>query len=86
MADFDWAWPKQIDRDAVEAALRLDFLEKAHNVVLVAIASISTCAVSASDAMSASRGPTRGLPLSVSTDPITRSSGPRNSVPQSAKN
>ena len=36
MADFDWAWPKQIDRDAVEAAVRLDFLEKAHNVVLVA--------------------------------------------------
>ncbi len=36
IADFDWAWPKQIDRDAVEAALRLDFLEKAHNVVLVA--------------------------------------------------
>jgi DNA replication protein DnaC len=36
MADFDWAWPKVIDRDAVEAALRLDFLEKAHNVVLVA--------------------------------------------------
>ena len=36
MADFDWAWPKQLDRDAVEAALRLDFLEKAHNFVLVA--------------------------------------------------
>jgi DNA replication protein DnaC len=36
MVDFDWAWPKTIDRDAVEAALRLDFLEKAHNVVLVA--------------------------------------------------
>ncbi len=36
MADFDWAWPKVIDRDAVEAALRLDFLEKTHNVVLVA--------------------------------------------------
>ncbi len=36
MADFDWNWPKAIDRDAVEAALRLDFLEKAHNVVLVA--------------------------------------------------
>jgi len=36
MADFDWAWPKVIDRDAVEGALRLDFLEKAHNVVLVA--------------------------------------------------
>ena len=36
MADFDWSWPKHIDRDAVEAAVRLDFLEKAHNVVLVA--------------------------------------------------
>jgi len=36
IVDFDWAWPKRIDRDAVEAALRLDFLDKAHNVVLVA--------------------------------------------------
>ncbi len=36
IADFDWAWPKAIDRDAVEAALRLDFLERVHNVVLVA--------------------------------------------------
>jgi DNA replication protein DnaC len=36
MADFDWTWPKRIDRDAVESTLRLDFLEKAQNVVLVA--------------------------------------------------
>jgi DNA replication protein DnaC len=36
MADFDWAWPKRLDREAVEAALRLDFLAEAHNVVLVA--------------------------------------------------
>ncbi|HEX5629948.1 MAG TPA: IS21-like element helper ATPase IstB [Usitatibacteraceae bacterium] len=36
MADFDWAWPKRIDRDAVESAVGLDFVEKAHNVVLVA--------------------------------------------------
>jgi len=36
MADFDWAWPKRIDRDAVEAALHLDFLSDARNVVLVA--------------------------------------------------
>jgi DNA replication protein DnaC len=35
MANFDWAWPKRIDRAAVEAALRLDFLAEAHNVVLV---------------------------------------------------
>lgn len=36
MADFDWSWPKKLDRDAVESALRLDFLEPAKNVVLVA--------------------------------------------------
>ena len=36
MSDFDWAWPKRIDRAAVEAVLRLDFLADARNVVLVA--------------------------------------------------
>jgi DNA replication protein DnaC len=36
MADFDWAWPKRIDRETVEAAVRLDFLERGHNIVLVA--------------------------------------------------
>jgi DNA replication protein DnaC len=36
MSDFDWVWPKRIDRAAVEAALRLDFLADARNVVLVA--------------------------------------------------
>ncbi len=36
LADFDWAWPKRIDRDAVEAAMRLDFLAPARNVVLIA--------------------------------------------------
>jgi IstB-like ATP binding protein len=36
MSDFDWAWPKHIDRAAVEAVLRLDFLATARNVVLVA--------------------------------------------------
>ena len=36
MTDFDWAWPKRIDRAAVEAVLRLDFLAAARNVVLVA--------------------------------------------------
>ena len=36
MSEFDWAWPKRIDRAAVEAALRLDFLADTHNVVLVA--------------------------------------------------
>ncbi len=36
MTDFDWAWPKRIDRAAVDAVLRLDFLAEARNVVLVA--------------------------------------------------
>lgn len=36
MADFDWGWPKKIDREAVESALQLDFLEGARNVILVA--------------------------------------------------
>jgi DNA replication protein DnaC len=36
MSEFDWAWPKRLDRAAVEAALRLEFLADARNVVLVA--------------------------------------------------
>lgn len=36
MADFEWSWPTRIDRDAVEAAVNLDFLPEARNVVLVA--------------------------------------------------
>ena len=36
MAEFDWAWPSRIDRDRVEAALRLEFLAETRNVVLVA--------------------------------------------------
>jgi len=36
MTDFDWSWPTHIDRDAVERALHLDFLENAGNVVLAA--------------------------------------------------
>jgi len=36
MDAFDWAWPTRIDRAAVEAALRLEFLAATHNLVLVA--------------------------------------------------
>ncbi len=36
MADFDWAWPTKIDRERVEAALRLHFLAESRNIVLVA--------------------------------------------------
>jgi DNA replication protein DnaC len=36
MADFDWNWPKKIDRPLCESVVRLDFLPDARNVVLVA--------------------------------------------------
>ncbi len=36
MADYDWNWPKKIDRPLVESVLRLDFLSEPRNVVLVA--------------------------------------------------
>ena len=35
MADFDWAWPKTIDRELVEELFGLDFLAEAVNVILV---------------------------------------------------
>jgi DNA replication protein DnaC len=35
MADFDWNWPKKIERDLVERALGLDFVREGRNVVLV---------------------------------------------------
>ncbi|MFM2153713.1 MAG: IS21-like element helper ATPase IstB [Pseudomonadota bacterium] len=40
MADFDWTWPKQIDRTRVEQLLRLDFLREARNVALLAAAGL----------------------------------------------
>ncbi|MEO7850622.1 MAG: IS21-like element helper ATPase IstB [Rubrivivax sp.] len=35
LADFDWAWPRQCDRAAMEELMTLDFLKDASNVVLV---------------------------------------------------
>lgn len=35
IADFDWTWPKKIDRTQVEDLFRLDWLAAATNVVLV---------------------------------------------------
>ena len=34
MADFDWDWPKKIDREVIERALTLDFIKEGRNVVL----------------------------------------------------
>jgi DNA replication protein DnaC len=35
LADFDWAWPKHIDKGAVSALMQLSFVPEASNVVLV---------------------------------------------------
>jgi DNA replication protein DnaC len=34
-ADFDFSFPKRIDRDAVEEAFRLDFIDRGENIVLI---------------------------------------------------
>ena len=35
MADFDWAWPKRIDREAIDELFALGFIKSGHNAVLV---------------------------------------------------
>lgn len=40
MADFDWSWPKAIDRQPIEAALTLDFVDAAENIVLIGPAGV----------------------------------------------
>jgi len=35
LADFDWAWPKQCDREQVNDLMCLDFLKEAVNIILV---------------------------------------------------
>lgn len=35
IADFDWAWPKKIDRPLIERALTLDFIAEARNLILI---------------------------------------------------
>lgn len=36
VADFDWNWPKKVDRDLIESALSLDFIRSRRNLVLIA--------------------------------------------------
>jgi len=35
ISDFDWKWPKKIDRAQIEELFELDWMSKSHNVVLV---------------------------------------------------
>lgn len=35
MADFDWDWPKELDRESVDDLFSLQFIEEGNNVVLI---------------------------------------------------
>jgi DNA replication protein DnaC len=35
MVDFDWNWPKKIDQELIERALRCDFISEARNLILM---------------------------------------------------
>lgn len=35
IADFDWSWPRKIDRPLIERALTLDFLREGRNLILL---------------------------------------------------
>jgi DNA replication protein DnaC len=35
VANFDWTWPKKIDREAIEELFSLNFVKSGHNAVLV---------------------------------------------------
>lgn len=35
LADFDWNWPKKIDRPLIERSLTLDFIREARNLILM---------------------------------------------------
>ena len=35
IADFDWNWPKEIDRALIEQALSLDFIHEGRNIILI---------------------------------------------------
>lgn len=35
MTDFDWSWPKKIDREAIDEIFNLGFIKTGHNTVLI---------------------------------------------------
>lgn len=40
MADFDWSWPKKINREAIDRLFSLSFLEEPANVILIGPAGV----------------------------------------------
>jgi DNA replication protein DnaC len=64
MADFDWSWPRSIDRQAVEELFRLRFVEEAANVVLVGPNAVGKTMICANLAWQAAQ---RGLSVRFTT-------------------
>jgi hypothetical protein len=42
LADFEWNWPKKIDRPLIERALTLDFLAEPRNCVIIGSKDLAT--------------------------------------------
>lgn len=36
LANFDWNWPKKIDRESIEELMRLEFMNESSNIILCA--------------------------------------------------
>ncbi len=53
IADFDWGWPKKIDRDAIESLMQADFVTECRNVVLVAAQGLGKTLIAKNIALSA---------------------------------
>src|SRR3972149_3597448 len=64
MADFDWAWPKALDRAAVERVLGLGFLEDGSNVILAGAQGLG-------ETMLARNGAPQGVPQGPSVRCVT---------------
>jgi DNA replication protein DnaC len=56
MADFDWTWPKRINRDAIERLFTLVFLEEPANVILMGPAGVGKTMIAKNLAYQAALG------------------------------
>ncbi|QQS47092.1 MAG: ATP-binding protein [Acidobacteriota bacterium] len=69
LADFDWNWPKKIDRDLIEQWLRLEFIADKRNLILIGSNGLGKTLIVKNLAYQAAlAGHTVVLPASLGTD------------------
>lgn len=61
MADFDWAWPSRVDRDAVDDLLSLKFVDEGINAVLIGPNGVGKTMILRNVAHQASNHPVGGI-------------------------